>query len=148
MPNRKTRPTMISSAARGALAGLIGGVVLTAAHRFVLPKLTGRSRRRRGVKNDRVSMMSKRLFADLSPRTRTGATVAAQLAGAACLGAAYGMAVEQLDSSRSGRNLIDAAFMFGASLIAPEFAQSRFRSRSRKAKLRQRALAPLTAAPR
>ena len=144
MPNRKTRPTMMSSAARGALAGLIGGVVLTAAHRWALPKLPGRSRRRRGVVNDRVGMMSKRLFADLSPRTRAGATVAAQLVGAAFLGAAYGMAVEQLDSSRAGRSLIDAGLMFGASLIAPELTPSRYRPRSRKARLRQRALAPLT----
>src|SRR5262245_55486811 len=144
MPNRKVRPTILSSAARGALAGLIGGVVVTAAQRLVLPKLPGRSRRGRRVPNDRLGTMSKRLFADMSPRIRTSGTVAAQLVGAMTLGAAYGLAIEQLDSSRAGRNLIDAGLMFGASLIAPELAHTRYRPRSPKAKLRQHALAPLT----
>jgi hypothetical protein len=135
----------MSSAARGALAGLIGGVVLTAAHRMVLPKLAGRSRRSRGGEaNDPLGMMSKRAFADLSPRARNRATIATQLAGAAMLGAAYGIAVEHLHSSRAGRNLIDAALIFGASLIAPELAPSRSRRRGRKVNLRRRALAPLT----
>ena len=158
MPNRKTRPTMLSSAARGALAGLIGGVVLTAAQRVVVPKLPGRSRRVRHTPDGPLETVSRRLldrfsagpksgsFAALkrtahSPRARSAATIAARLVSAAALGAAYGMAVEQLDSSRAGRSLIDAALVFGASLITPELAPTRSRQRGR-AKL-QRALAPL-----
>lgn len=157
MPNRKPRPTIMSSAARGALAGLIGGVVLTAAQRVVLPTLSGRSRHPRNAPDDPFERVSRRLlnrlsggpksssFAALrmtshSPRARMAATIAARLVSAAALGAAYGMAVEQLDSTRAGRSLIDAALVFGASLIAPELAPARQRGR---AKLRQRALAPL-----
>jgi hypothetical protein len=132
----------MSSAARGALAGLIGGIVLTAAQRVVLPRLSGRSRRPRNVPDDPFEIVSRRLLADRSRRTRTAATIAARLVSGAALGAAYGMAVEQLDSSRAGRSLIDAALVFGASLIAPEITPTRYRQRGR-AKLRQRALAPL-----
>jgi len=144
MPKRKSHPTMLSSAARGALAGLIGGVVLTAAHRVVLPRLAGRARKSRSIPADPLNTAANRFLGGLSPRARTRATIAAQLAGATMLGAAYGMAVEQLDSSPAGRNLIDAGLVFGASLIAPEFVQARLRRRSRKAKLRQLALSRLT----
>jgi hypothetical protein len=144
MAKRKSRPTVLSSAARGAVAGLIGGVVLTTAHRVLLPKLPGRTRKTRGQWDNRVSSVSDSVLGDLSPRVRTRVRVASQLASAAVLGAAYAVAVEQLDTSGAGRHLINAALEFGASLIAPELAQKRRRPRGRKARLRQRALAPLT----
>jgi hypothetical protein len=84
------------------------------------------------------------MLGDLSPGVRTRVELASQLAGATVLGAAYAVAVEQLDTSRAGRHFINAALEFGASFIAPELAQKQRRPRGRKARLRQRALAPLT----
>jgi hypothetical protein len=144
MPTRKSRPTVLSSVARGAIAGLIGGAVLTTAHRVLVPRLSGRTRRGRREPDVRAAAVSSRLFGDLSPRVRTRVELATQLVSAAMLGAAYGVAVEQFESSRSGRNLIDAALVFGASLIAPDLTPRRRRMGSRKAKLRQRVLAPFT----
>jgi hypothetical protein len=143
MRNRKSRPTVLSSTARGAVAGLIGGVVLATAHRVLLPKLRG-SRRSRGRGDSGVEKLSNRFLADVSPRTRTTVHLATQLVSATMLGAAYGVAIEQLESSRTGRNLIDAALLFGASLIAPELAPTPRRLRGRKAKLREHALARLS----
>jgi hypothetical protein len=121
---------------------LIGGVVLITAHRVLLPKLPDR-KRKSGRRDGRLSAISNRMLGDLPPRAQFAAGLATQLAGAAMLGAAYGMATEQVDTSRAGRYLIDAALVIGASLIAPELARKR-RPRGRKARLRQRVIAPLT----
>jgi hypothetical protein len=81
---------------------------------------------------------------EMSPRTRTAAGITTQLLYAALLGAAYAVIVNQ-KPSRSAHQLADALLVFAASFIAPEIPRKRpRRRRGRLARLRQRAMEPIT----
>ena len=145
MKRRSRTPSVWESAARGAAAGLIGGAALTTAHRYLLPKLPDRGRKRRMEWDGRVDDVAERLGWDLSPRTRAVVGVSTQLAAATLFGALYAVVTEQLQPSRAGRNFLDAGLVFAASVLAPELERKRRPPRGTRAKLRHRALAPITA---
>ena len=136
--------TITRAAGRGALAGLIGGAAMTTAERVVLPRLPGRRAPRIVPWDERVSGAADLMGWDMSPKSRTAAGITTQLLYAAVLGAAYAAIVSR-KPSRAGRDLADAALVFAASLIAPELPRSRRRKRrSRFARMRQKAIEPIT----
>jgi hypothetical protein len=106
------------AAACGAAAGLIGGLALTALDRLVAPRLSGTHREREW--DARVANALTRAGVRLSPAGRAAAGVATSLAYAALLGAGYGLARQRLRRTPAARGLIDAALVYGASLISPE----------------------------
>lgn len=132
-------------ASRGALAGLIGGAAMTTAERVVLPRLPGRHAPRIVPWDERLSNVADRVGWDMSPRSRTTAGITTQLLYAAILGATYAAIISR-KPSRAARDLADAALVYAASLMAPELPRSKHRlpRRSRLAKLRQRAIEPIT----
>src|SRR5689334_25241826 len=141
---REKRPSLGRAATRGAIAGLIGGAAMTAAERVVLPRLPGRRTPRVLPWDARVADAADTIGWDMTTRSRTAAGITTQLLYAACLGAAYA-ALMSRKPSRAGRDLADAALVFAASLIAPELPRSRSRRRrGRLAKVRQKALEPIT----
>jgi hypothetical protein len=108
-----------TAAARGAAAGLVGGIALIALDRVVVPRLTGDPSRERGW-DDAVADTLGRIGIRLDGRRRAAAGIATGLAYAALLGAGYGLARQRLRGSPAARGLIDAALVYGASLISPE----------------------------
>lgn len=118
---------------------------MTAAERVVLPRLPGRHAPRIVPWDKRVSGAADLLGWDMSPRSRTAAGITTQLLYAALLGAAYAAVVSR-KPSRAVRDLADAALVFAASLIAPELprSRSRRRPRGRLARVRQKAIEPIT----
>ena len=118
---------------------------MTAAERVVLPRLPGRHAPRVVPWDERVSGAADLIGWDMSPRSRTAAGITTQLLYAALLGAAYAAIVSR-KPSRAGRDLADAALVFAASLIAPELprAKARRRKRGRFARMRQKAIEPIT----
>jgi hypothetical protein len=135
-----------ATAGRGAIAGLIGGAVMTTAERIVLPRLPGRHAPRIVPWDERISEVADIVGWEMSPRSRTTAGITTQLLYAALLGAAYA-AVTSRRPSRAARDLADAALVYAASLVAPELPRkkNRKRRRGRLAQLRQRAIEPITA---
>jgi hypothetical protein len=145
---QRSRPeTFKKAAARGAIAGLIGGAAMTAAERVILPRLPDRRRRRVAQWDKRLAGAAEAIGWDLSPRIRTAAGITTQLAYAALLGAVYAAIVSR-KPSRALRELTDAAMVFAASLLAPELPRRKTRGRGRRnrvVRLRQRIIAPITA---
>src|SRR4051812_43174804 len=139
------KPSVARAAGRGALAGLVGGATMTAAERVILPRLPGRHAPRIVPWDERVSRVADVVGWEMSPRSRTAAGITTQLLYAALLGAAYA-ALMSRKPSRAARDLADAALVFAASLVAPELPRSKRkpRRRGRLAKLRQRAIEPIT----
>lgn len=109
----------IAAAGCGAAAGLIGGLALTALDRLVVPRLTGGAHRERQW-DDAVASTLARVGLEVSGRTRAAAGIATGLAYAALLGAGYGLARQRLRGSPAARGLIDAALVYGASMMSPE----------------------------
>lgn len=150
MPRSRNRPSVIATAGRGAVAGLVGGAVMTAAERIVLPRLPDRHAPRVARCDARLGDAAASLGWALSPEARTVVSIATQLACASLLGAGYAVALHHLRPSRAGRQLLDAGLVFGASLLAPELPRKRRRRkpRGRGARLRhaarQRLLDPVT----
>ncbi|MFN2565552.1 MAG: hypothetical protein ABR499_11170 [Gemmatimonadaceae bacterium] len=108
-----------AAAACGAAAGLIGGLVLTALDRLVVPRLEGGTQREREW-DEGVADTYARAGVRLSGGRRAAAGIATGLAYATLLGAAYGLARQRLRASPAARGLLDAALVYGASLISPE----------------------------
>jgi hypothetical protein len=115
----KTETSPAVAAACGAAAGLIGGVALTALDRLVVPRLTGGAHRERQW-DDAVASALGRVGLRVSGRTRAVAGIATGLAYAAILGAGYGLARQRLRGSPAARGLLDAALVYGASMMSPE----------------------------
>lgn len=139
------RQTIGRSAARGAIAGIIGGAAMTAAERVILPRLPDRRRPRILPWDERLSAAADAIGWDMSPRARTTAGITTQLLYAALLGAGYA-ALTSRRPSRAARELADAALVFAASLLAPELPRRRRRGRrTRVERLRHRVIEPLTA---
>jgi hypothetical protein len=107
------------AAARGAAAGLIGGLALIAVDRFVVPRLGGGSHRERDW-DEGVAHTLGRVGVRVRGRQRAVVGVATGLAYAALLGAGYGLARQRLRRTPAARGLLDAGLVFGASLISPE----------------------------
>ncbi|HEX7019544.1 MAG TPA: hypothetical protein VF159_06040 [Gemmatimonadaceae bacterium] len=145
MTKRSRTPSVWESAARGAAAGLIGGAALSTAHRYLLPKLPDRGRKRRNEWDGRVHDVAEQFGWDLSPRTGAVVGVTTQLAAATLFGALYAVVTEQMQPSRAGKNFLDAGLVFAASMLAPELERKRRLPRGKRAKMRHRALAPITA---
>ncbi|MFL5616694.1 MAG: hypothetical protein ACJ796_23720 [Gemmatimonadaceae bacterium] len=140
-------PSFAAAAGRGAIAGLIGGAVMTTAERVVLPRLPGRHAPRIVPWDERISDAADIVGWEMSPRSRTTAGITTQLLYAALLGAAYA-AITSRRPSRAARDLADAALVYAASLVAPELPRSkskRRRPRGRLAQMRQRAIEPISA---
>jgi len=117
---------------------------MTTAERVVLPRLPGRHAPRIMPWDARVADAADTIGWDLSPRSRTAAGITTQLLYTALLGAAYA-AIMSRKPSRAGRDLVDAALIFAASLIAPELPRSkRPRKNNRLARLGRRAAEPIT----
>jgi hypothetical protein len=108
-----------TAAVCGAAAGLIGGLTLVALDRFVVPRLAGGSQRGRRW-DDGVAHALARAGVHVRGRQRTVAGIATGLAYAALLGAGYGLARQRLRGTPAARGLLDAALVFGASMISPE----------------------------
>jgi hypothetical protein len=107
-----------AAAARGAAAGVIGGIALIAVDRLVAPRLGGDRREREW--DDLVADGLARTGVRLSGRERTAAGIASGLAYAMVLGAAYGVARWRYQSSPATLHLLDAALVYGASLVSRE----------------------------
>jgi hypothetical protein len=139
------KPSLARAAGRGAIAGLIGGAAMTTAERVVMPRLPGRRSPRIVPWDERISDAADFVGWDMSARSRTTAGITTQLLYAAALGAIYAAIVSR-KPSRAARDLADSALVFAASLIAPELPRTkkRVRRRSRLARLRQRAIEPIT----
>jgi hypothetical protein len=105
-------------AARGAAAGLIGGIALTALDRLVAPRLGSVQREREW--DDRVADVLGRVGFRFSGRERAAAGIATGLAYSAILGAAYGLARQRWQSSPATLGLLDAVLVYGASLVSRE----------------------------
>ena len=106
------------AAACGAAAGLIGGLALLTLDRVVAPRVLGDQRER--TWDARVANSLASVGFRLSPSGRTAAGLATSLAYAALLGAVYGLARQRLQRTPAARGLLDAALVYGASLISPE----------------------------
>lgn len=139
------KPSLARAAGRGAIAGLIGGAAMTTAERVVMPRLPGRRSPRIIQWDERISNVADLVGWDMSPRSRTTAGITTQLLYAAALGAMYA-ALMSRKPSRAARDLADSALIFAASFIAPELPRTkkRLRRRGRLARLRQRAIEPIT----
>jgi hypothetical protein len=111
-----------AAAARGAAAGLVGGIALVALDRVVVPRLTGGTggAHREREWDEAVADTLSRVGLRLDSRGRAAAGIATGLAYAALLGAGYGLARHRLRGSPAARGLIDAALVYGASLISRE----------------------------
>jgi hypothetical protein len=147
MQRSNHRPTIGKSAARGAIAGIIGGAAMTAAERVILPRLPDRRRPRIVPWDERLSSAADAMGWEMSPRARTTLGITTQLLYAALLGAGYA-ALTSRKPSRAARELADAALVFAASLLAPELPRHqppRRRRRTRVERLRHRVIEPLTA---
>lgn len=118
---RRARTPDISptgAAARGAAAGLIGGVALNALDRLVAPRMGGAPREREW--DNGVATVLARVGVRLSQRERAIAGVVTGLAYATLLGAAYGLARQRWQRSPATVGLLDAALVYGASLVSRE----------------------------
>jgi hypothetical protein len=116
---KRTEISPAAAAAYGAAAGLVGGLALTALDRFVVPRVVGGAHRERQW-DDAVAGTLRRLGLRVSGRTRAAAGIATGLAYAALLGAGYGLARQRIRGTPAARGLLDAALVYGASLISPE----------------------------
>jgi hypothetical protein len=103
----------------GAAAGLIGGLALTALDRVVVPRFGG-GRQREREWDDAVANTLARVGVRVTGGRRAAAGIATGLAYAALLGAGYGLARQRLRGTPAARGLVDAALVYGASLISPE----------------------------
>lgn len=145
MREREKHPSLLESAGRGALAGLIGGAAMAAAERYVLPRLPDRHAPRVARWDARIARAAHRAGWDVSPRSRTALGVGTQLVLASLLGAAYAVARDRLDTSRAGQALLDAGLAFAVSALAPELPRSkRGRRRGLRHRVQRRVLAPIT----
>lgn len=149
MPSRHSNDSVAELAARGAVAGLVGGLAMVAAERLVLPRLPDRRAPRVRPWEARVGRAARQLGVRLSPGRRTTVAVSTQLAAAALLGAGYYVARERMQPDRAGRQLLEAGLAYGISLLAPELPRTRVRRRRRVRGLRtdvatRRLLSPIT----
>jgi hypothetical protein len=115
----KTKISPAAAAACGAAAGLIGGLVLTAVDRLVVPRFGDTVRRERKW-DEGVGDALGRFGVRLSGRELATAGVAIGLIYAALLGAGYGLARQRWQASPAALGLLDAALVCAASLISPE----------------------------
>lgn len=147
MPSRHSNDSVAELAARGAIAGLVGGLAMVAAERLVLPRLPDRRAPRVRPWEARVGRAARQLGVRLSPGRRTTVAVSTQLAAAALLGAGYYVARERMQPDRAGRQLLEAGLAYGISLLAPELPRRRVRRRVRGLRTdvaTRRLLSPIT----
>jgi hypothetical protein len=139
------QPSISRAAARGVIAGVIGGAAMTAAERVILPRLPDRQRPRVVHWDERLAAAAEAIGWDMSPRARTTMGITTQILYAALLGAGYA-ALTSRKPSRAAHELADAVLVFAASLLAPELPRHRphRRKRGRTARLRQRVIEPIT----
>jgi hypothetical protein len=97
---------------------LIGGIALNALDRFVAPRMGGASREREW--DDGVADVLAGVGVRLSEREREIAGIATGLLYATLLGAAYGVARHRWQRSPAIVGLLDAALVYGASLVSRE----------------------------
>jgi hypothetical protein len=121
-----------AAAARGALAGLVGGLTLVAVDRVLSPRLGG-PRRERDWDNQ-VAGTLRRVGLRVAGRHESAAGIVAGLAYTALLGAAYGLARRQLRRSPATVGMLDAALVYGASLVSREPRRPPRRVRGRSAR--------------
>lgn len=117
--------SLMEVAARGALAGLVGGVAMAAAERVLLPRLPDRRAPRVAPWDARVGRAAKAAGWRLSRDQRTALGIATQLGYAALLGAGYAVARTRLRPSLAAKQLLDAGLAFGVSMLAPELPRKR-----------------------
>jgi hypothetical protein len=144
MKRKKHHPSVLESAARGAVAGLVGGGALVLAHRSILPRLPDRRRPRVHAWDKRMASLADRAGWHLSRRTRTAASITTQLAASMVLGAAYTLVVEQLEPPRHAEQVLDSMLVYAASLLAPELERTK-QPRGRMRRLERKALERLNA---
>ena len=115
---KRRRRTMLQTAGRGAVAGLLGGVALAAADRLVAPRLAGGGPR--GRKWDRhVAAGADAMGVRVPRRHQPLAGIAVSLAYAAALGAVYAVARERLRGIAAAETALDAALAYGVSVVVP-----------------------------
>ena len=120
MPRRRRRNrSLLATAGRGAVAGLIGGVALAATDRLLAPRLAGGTPRSRAW-DRRVAAAGESVGLRLPARRRELAGAATSLVYAALLGAAYAVARDRLRGLGAASGLLDDALVYGAALVVPE----------------------------
>ena len=116
---KRTEVSPAAAASCGAAAGLIGGLALTALDRVVVPRLSGDTHREREW-DAAVADALGRVGLQISGTNRAVVGIATGLAYAALLGAGYGLARQRLRGTPAARGLLDAALVYGASMMSPE----------------------------
>jgi hypothetical protein len=116
---RRRNRSLLTAAGRGAVAGLVGGLALTATDRVIAPRVAGVTPRGRKF-DDRIARSARAVGVRIPKRRREPTGVLATLACASLLGAAYGVARTRLGRFGLGRSAVDAALGYGASLLLPE----------------------------
>ena len=121
-PKRRSR-SLLETAGRGAVAGLIGGVALAATDRLVAPRIAGGGPRGRKW-DQQVAAGADALGMRVPRRHQPLAGVATSLAFAAALGAAYAVARDRLRGIAPAQALIDAGLAYGVSFVVPPRARA------------------------
>ncbi len=117
-PNNNRKISPATAATRGAVAGLIGGVALAAVDRLLAPRLGGGTREKEW--DARVADTLSSVGLRVAGRRRTAAGIVTGLAYTSLLGAAYGLARRRWRGSPAALGLLDAALVYGASLVSRE----------------------------
>lgn len=118
MARRRRSRSLLATAGRGAVAGLIGGVALAATDRLVAPRITGGAPRGRAW-DRRLAQGAKDLGVRVPRARQEVAGIATSLAYAALLGAAYAVARDRFGRIPAADGILDAGLAYGVSLVVP-----------------------------
>ena len=145
MARKKRRQrSLLETAARGAAAGVVGGLAISLVEREVLARIAGGARHR-SAWDDLAARGLSRVgleVGDGGARIATG--LATQLVYAGALGAAYALLRDQSRESRAGRILLDGAVTYAASIVFPD--RPTHARRGRKLSLRSKITDPVNPA--
>lgn len=121
LKERERRP-MLQTAARGAVAGVAGGLAVTLVEREVLSRLVGAPRHRTAWDDIAARGLSAVGLDVRARRTKIASGIVSQIVLAGALGAVYAVLREQTSETRAGRMLLDGALTYAASLVFPDLA--------------------------
>ena len=141
---KQLKRSMLETALRGGVAGVVGGLAISLVEREVLTRIAGGTRHRSAWDELAARGLSRVGVRVGDGGGRIAAGVTTQLAYAGVLGATYAVLREEARASRAGRILLDAALTYAASLVFPE-APTPAR-RSRRLSLRRKITDPVNPA--
>jgi hypothetical protein len=121
---KQRKRSMLETALRGGVAGVVGGLAISLVEREVLARIAGGARHRSSW-DDLAAHGLARVGVRVGVRvgdggSRIAAGLTTQLAYAGVLGATYAVLREEARDSRAGRILLDGALTYAASLVFPD----------------------------